>query len=116
MILVFDSPLDPADGGAELHSELHEAVPAFSDDEDTEDFEPRIITDPNLKPKVDLQENKKKVIRNVFQFRSKLFSKNMAKTNNCKQNPASMKISHPKSYKVRYFNIFSGDYPVYYSN
>ena len=54
---MFDSPLDPADGGAELHSELHEAVPAFSDDEDTEDFEPRIITDPNLKPKVDLQEN-----------------------------------------------------------
>ena len=63
---MFDSPLDPADGGAELHSELHEAVPAFSDDEDTEDFEPRIITDPNLKPKVDLQENKKKVIRNVL--------------------------------------------------
>ena len=56
---MFDSPLDPADGGAELHSELHEAVPAFSDDEDTEDFEPRIITDPNLKPKLDLQENKK---------------------------------------------------------
>ena len=71
---MFDSPLDPADGGAELHSELHEAVPAFSDDEDTEDFEPRIITDPNLKPKVDLQENKKKVIRNDFdQFRSYLW-------------------------------------------
>ena len=75
--LVFDSPLDPADGGAELHSELHEAVPAFSDDEDTEDFEPRIITDPNLKPKVDLQENKKKVIRNVLdQFRSNLWTIN----------------------------------------
>ena len=61
----FDSPLDPADGGSELHLQP-EAVPAFADDEGEEDFEPKIITDPNLKPKVDLEANKKKVIRSRY--------------------------------------------------
>ena len=43
-----------------------EAVPAFSDDDGEEDFEPKIITDPNLKPKVDLEANKKKVFRSRY--------------------------------------------------
>ena len=61
-----DAQLDVADGGGEMRLQP-EAVPAFSDDDPTEDdFEPKIITDPNLKPKVDLEANKRKVVRSRY--------------------------------------------------
>lgn len=44
---------------------LDNSVPAFPGSED-DDFEPKIITDPNLKPKVDLEANKKKVVRSRY--------------------------------------------------
>jgi len=44
---------------------LDNSVPAFPGS-DEDDFEPKIITDPNLKPRVDLEANKKKVVRSRY--------------------------------------------------
>merc|ERR1711892_629059 len=60
-----DANLDVSDGGSEMRLQP-EAVPAFSDDEPEDDFEPKIITDPNLKPKVELEANKRKVVRSRY--------------------------------------------------
>ena len=74
--------IGPDEYGDEI--QLHKSNPDDNDElqaegDDDDDFEPRIITDPGKKPKVDLEANKKKIVRPRFistelGIREKLFT------------------------------------------
>ena len=72
--------IGPDEYGDEI--QLHKADPdedLQSEGDEDDDFEPRIITDPGKKPKVDLEANKKKIVRPRFistelGIREKLFT------------------------------------------
>ncbi|CBY33190.1 unnamed protein product [Oikopleura dioica] len=59
---IYETSLDSANEALALDN----SVPAFPASDEEEDFEPQIIVDPKLKPKVDLEANKKKVVRSRY--------------------------------------------------